>query len=138
MIPEVMHLELTWSSWTAVVRGAVMHGVEKADKTLKKMDFCPKSWGLMVTQEYTSSRHGREYKTFTDSTTNKRLADGKMIWLIKKGDLVLSDDPKVGTHRFTWSFKAHDTRTFHLPIYEYNKDDLPSKYANSASGELRS
>jgi hypothetical protein len=112
-----------------------MHGIEKADKTLKTMDFCPKSWGLMVTQEYTSSRHGSEYNTFTDSITNKKLADGKMVWLIKKGDLVLSDDPKVGTHRFTWSFKAHDTRNFHLPIYEYSKDDIPDKFANSASGK---
>lgn len=113
-----------------------MHGVEKADKTLKTMNFCPKSWGLMVTQEYTSYRHGRDYSTFTDSITNRKLADGKMVWLIKKGDLVLSDKPKIGTHRFTWSFKAKDTRNFHLPIYEYSKDDTPDKYANSASGKL--
>src|SRR5277367_128079 len=95
---------LTVSRWTAVVRGAVIHGIEKLDnRNLTIMKSCPRSFGIMLSQAYKASRHDSR-DCYTDAFTNRTMANGQLIWLIRKGDLLLSNERKEAEELITFTF----------------------------------
>jgi hypothetical protein len=124
--------------WTAVVRGAAIYGIEKADHpALTICKTCPRSYGIMLNQAFSRSKHGRR-DLYTDLTTNRVMVRGQMAWLIKKGDLVLSDEPKEAEHSFSFKILPNDAKLFPFAIYEYPDDDLPERYETAQNGMLRS
>jgi len=119
------------TSWTAVVRGAVIHGIEKLDnKNLTIMKGCPRSYGIKLSEAYSGIRHNPS-DSYTDSFTNRTMASAQMIWLIKKGDLLLSNRAKEAEEMVTFKFWEKDSRKFGLCIYEYSDDDLPARFINA-------
>jgi len=78
---------------------------------------------------------------YTDLVTNKIVANGQLTWLIKRGDLLLSDSQKETEEAFTLNF--HETNdnqfndVFELPIYEYPDDDIPDRYETAQEGMTR-
>jgi hypothetical protein len=131
-----MSSTLTVSSWTAVVQGAVVYGIEKlAHPNRTVMDVCPRSYGVMLNRAFTGVRHNRQDR-FVDPATKKVMAREQMTWLIKKGDLVLSNKPKQAEQEFSFKFKETDNRVFNFSIYEYSEDDLPERYDIIQEGNL--
>jgi hypothetical protein len=122
------------SRWTAVVRGAVIHGIEKLDnKNLTTMKGCPRSYGIKLSQSYTGIRHNSS-DCYTDSFTNRTMASAQMIWLVKKGDLLLSNQLKVAEEMVTFKFWEKDSRRFGLCVYEYSDYDLPDRFVTAREG----
>lgn len=122
------------SRWTAVVRGAVIHGIEKLDnKNLTTMKGCPRSYGIKLSQSYTGTRHNPS-DCYTDSFTKRTMASAQMIWLIKKGDLLLSNQPKVAEEMVTFKFWEKDSKRFGLCVYEYADHDLPDRFVTAREG----
>jgi hypothetical protein len=127
---------LTFKSWTAVVRGAVVYGIEKAAHPMRTMmETCPRSYGVMLNRAYSGLRHNRKDR-YTDPATNRVMAQGQMTWLIKKGDLVLSDNPKEAEQEFSFKFKRDDNRVFNFSVYEYSDDDIPDRYETAQDGKF--
>jgi hypothetical protein len=62
-----------------------------------------------------------------DPITEAPMAMEQLLWLIKKGDLILSDVPTVVTQIFNKAFSKTEPRTGTIPIYSYDYDDLPEK-----------
>lgn len=123
-----------YSRWTAVVRGAVIFGIEKAGHnniTITKS--CPRSYGIVLNHAYSKSKHDRRDK-FTDALTKIPMAKGQFTWLVRKGELVLSDAPKEVEQEINFNFKETDSRVLQLPVYEYADDDLPDRFENSQEG----
>jgi hypothetical protein len=121
-------------SWTAVVRGAVIHGIEKLDnKNLTVMESCPRSYGIKLSQTFSGRIHDKS-DTYMDSFTERTMANAQMIWLIKKGDLILSNTSKMAEEMVTFKFWEKDSRKFGLCVYEYLDDDLPVRFANAREG----
>jgi hypothetical protein len=112
----------------------VIHGIEKLDnKNLTIMKGCPRSYGIKLSQTYSGTRHNSS-DCYTDSFTNRTMANAQMIWLIRKGDLLLSNQPKVAEQMVTFRFWERDSRKFRLCIYEYSDDDLPARFLTAREG----
>ena len=99
------------------------------------MNACPRSYGVSVSEPFSETRH-RHQDLVVDPYTKAAMAKEQLMWLIKKGDLILSDDPKVVNQQFTKSFLETDLRKGQLPIYAYDNDDIPERSFNSQNGKL--
>jgi hypothetical protein len=124
--------------WTAVVQGAVIYGIEKASyKNVSVMSMCPRSYGIVLNEAY-SARKFDSRDQVVDPLTNKLMAQGQITWLIRRGDLLLSDATKETIKQFTYTFPENAERTFNFPIYEYpdDDDDVPDRYETGQNGKL--
>jgi len=116
------------TSWTAVVRGAAIFGIEKP--VLPAMSASSRSYGVSVSESFSEIRHSVQDR-FVHPIARAEMAMEQLLWLIKKGDLILSDEPKVVKQRFAKNFSETDPRTGTLPIYSYDDKDIPERLANS-------
>ena len=66
--------------------------------------------------------------------TNQMLAIGQLVWLFTKGDLIISDKPKVAEFVITTTFNKTDDRKGKLRIYSYDDDDRPERIQNAMDG----
>ena len=121
-----------------MVRGAAIFGIEKpASNALSTMSACPRSYGVSVSASYSNIEHHSQDEV-VDSLTKMAMAREQLMWLIKKGDLILSDQPKVVKRWFTMNFPENGPRRGIIPIYAYDDDDIPKRLGNSKNGKLNS
>ncbi|KAF2495164.1 hypothetical protein BU16DRAFT_539159 [Lophium mytilinum] len=122
------------TSWTAVVRGAVIHGIEKTNRVnVVYMKTCPRSYGIVLNETFRGSMFHLEDR-YTDTVTGDVKAQGQITWLVKKGDLILSDEGRTSSKEFRVSFQGTveaGERKKKLSIYEYEDDDLPDRFQNA-------
>jgi hypothetical protein len=124
--------------WSAVVQGAVLFGMEKANRqTQATVKPCPRSYGVSVSRAY-SKRLCSDQDKETSAITNQTLAKGQLIWLIRKGDMLQLSKPRIFQEELYCHFVEGQQRYVSLPIYEYLDDDLPMRFENAHEGELRS
>jgi hypothetical protein len=123
------------TSWTAVVRGAVVCGIEKdMTSNLSIATACPQHFGISVDEQYSRVYH-EERDLCNHAITNAQVAQGQLLWLLNKGDLILSDNPNPVSQRITMSFRESDSKKFEMTIYSYpDDDDRPTKIQNSVDG----
>ncbi|KUJ18836.1 uncharacterized protein LY89DRAFT_717366 [Mollisia scopiformis] len=125
------------TSWTAVVRGAAIFGIEKStNKTLTKMSACGRSYGISHNASFSEISHDTD-DHYKDPLTGAVMARDQLVWLIKKDDLILSDKPKKDSFSFEVNFPKVGSRARSLPIYTYGgpRDHLPDRLSN-AENEL--
>jgi hypothetical protein len=56
------------------------------------------------------------------------MAKEQLLWLIKKGDLILSDEPKVVRQIFNKTFSKTEPRIGTIPIYSYDDHYPPERF----------
>jgi hypothetical protein len=114
----------------------VLSGVEKMNhRRLKYMYPCTKNFGIVLNER---RKAAREDPRFTNPITNKEMA-AVLTWPILKGDLILSDEPRVVPKECHFEFRENQERKFKFPIYEYEYDDeVPTsfKYSNGKYNSL--
>lgn len=132
-----VNIRIPDTSWTSVVRGAVICGIEKATAiNLAKATSCLHSYGIAVNQPFSATDH--DLKDLVEHTTNGiQYAQGHLIWLLVKGDLILSDRPKVGEETITVSFSTPDNRSGKVTIYRYSDDDRPKRLRTAKHGKSK-
>jgi len=121
------------TSWTAVVRGAVLHGIEKdASSTLSIATGSPRYFGISVNEKFSRISH-EEKDMVIDPVTNSQKVEGQLLWLFHRADLVLSDAPTTCHQILTISFRESDTAERELTVYSYSDDDdePPTRIHNS-------
>ncbi|OAG36308.1 hypothetical protein AYO21_09473 [Fonsecaea monophora] len=120
------------TSWTAVVRGAVLHGIEKDTiSNLSIATACPRHFGISVSEQF-SKIHHEERDITVNPITNSQIVEGQLLWMLNKGDLVLSDTPTTVSQLISLSFRENDKAKRHLTVYSYSDDeDRPNKIKNS-------
>jgi hypothetical protein len=112
-----------------------MFGIEKLDhKNLTIMKTCERNYGLILNYGVAQSTGGGNRGHYTDLITNRIVSEGQLTWMIKKGDLLLSDTQKEVEEGFKLSFRENDNKVFTLPIYEYPDDDRPDRYEIAQEG----
>jgi hypothetical protein len=58
-----------------------------------------------------------------------------MKWLVKKGDVILSNRPREVSQSFNVEFTAASKKAGSLPIYSYPDDDhIPDTFENRQHG----
>ncbi|QDS73014.1 hypothetical protein FKW77_009110 [Venturia effusa] len=113
------------TSWTAVVRGAVVMGVEK-DRSMNRttMTGCDKNYGVRTATAF-SLVHNDRNDYSVDPVSKQPIARGQMRWLFRKGDAVLSNLPREEHHTFLVQFKEGDEKKGGIPVYSYPDEDIP-------------
>ena len=121
--------------WTAVVRGAAIFGIEKstAVTSLSAMSACNQSYGVSVNRPFSEVEHNVLDKCY-DPVSSRFLATQQMMWLIKKGDLILSNEPRDARGFFTINFGGAGLRKGTVPVYTYNDEDTPDRLLSSENG----
>lgn len=112
-------------SWTATVQGAALYGIEK-DRMAKVrcMYGASSSYGIVVngpTPPSMVSSKSSVSDPITDEPTMSTFS-----WMIRRGDLIVSDATKRADEWFRHVFRPQDGHKIELQIYEYsNTDDKP-------------
>jgi len=121
-------------SWTAVVQGAVIYGIEKAQhENVAFTSTCSRSYGVALNETYSVYKYDPK-DWYTDSVTNNLTAHKQLTWFLRRGDLLLPADEKENKKEtkkeFMFPFYETDDRKFKLPIYVYpdDDDDVPYRF----------
>jgi hypothetical protein len=99
------------------------------------MSACSRSYGVSVSESFSDIRHNVKDRS-VHPIARVPMAIEQLLWLIKKGDLILSNEPKVVKKFFTKTFSETEERIGTLPIYSYDDDDIPERLANAQCGKL--
>jgi hypothetical protein len=124
------------TSQTAVVRGAVICGIEKSPTSKLGIiaNASLRSYGIVVDKPYSEvTGHLKDRETHAE--TNHAVSVAQMQWLINKGDLVLPNAPRA-RYEFTVHVTNGGERTGEVKIYSCDKDEeyRPDRfYANRHS-----
>lgn len=119
---------------TAVVRGAAIFGIEKAaNESTTKMYACPRSYGVLDNTLFSEIEH-QSTDRVTDPLLNTDMVKNQFRWLIKKGDLVLSNRIKEVSRPFDRMFTEFGSKKGSIEIFAYSDDDLPGSYDNTWDG----
>lgn len=119
-----------------MVQGAVIYGIEKARHKGKRLMFTsPYSYGIVTHEAVALHRFDRR-DLRVDETTQSQIAGSQFNWLIRKGDLILSDHREAVEKEFAITFRSQDSQKFDLPIYKYpdENDDVPDRWATGQNG----
>lgn len=119
---------------TAVVRGAAIFGIEKStNNAISSMSACPRSYGISADIAFSEIVHDPAER-IRDETTMKDVARDQLKWLIKKGDLILSDQMRAVSSSLKIDFKASQPKRGTIPIFAYDDDDLPDSLTHARNG----
>ena len=120
---------------TAVVRGAVIFGVEKAtNPSIVSMNGCPRSYGVLVRKPYSKVEHDSK-DIQRDQVLNTDMVSDQLQWLIKKGDLVLSNEDMEVNIVFERNLTQAGPKTGSVAIYAYDYEDLPTSFSKAWNGK---
>lgn len=60
--------------------------------------------------------------------TNLPLVVGQLVWLVKKGDAILSNEPRRIYQMFVVRLTESDSKTGSVPIYTFPDEDTPTTF----------
>jgi hypothetical protein len=110
------------TSWTAVVRGAALCGVEKRNiQSLTKIRHCRESYGIAVDQSFSNVLHNTD-NIHIQPLTQRTIAKEQLIWLLDKGDAIFSGPRRTVEISFKLFFTAKQTKG-KLKIYSCSDDN---------------
>jgi hypothetical protein len=83
-------------SWTSIVRGAVVCGIEKGTiGNLKRSTRCRHSYAICLDELF--SKHTHTERDLVETKQNS-YAQSQLIWVLSEGDMILVDEIKVREH----------------------------------------
>ncbi|OCK81694.1 actin-like ATPase domain-containing protein [Lepidopterella palustris CBS 459.81] len=125
--PRGIPLKRPKNPWSAVVRGAVIKGLEQGAQDLVYMRKCRRSYGISVSEPFSEYKHAKDDE-YIDPFDNKKKAKDQMTWLIKKGDALLSNKSKHASIDICRSFGVKDSRVFRTILVACDENDPPQRY----------
>ena len=117
-----------------MVRGAVVCGIEKdATPNLRTADVCRHNYAVCFDQIYSNTFHVGKDMTRKHGAT---YAQSQLTWLLSKGDLILSDEPRKVEISFQLELKDLSAGKIHLEILRNSADEekRPRRYQNARDG----
>src|ERR1700753_4053254 len=118
-----LHSSRPGNSWTAVVRGAVLCGIEKVNiPNLSVATACRRYYGVCGDKIFVEHEYGADSREQNPFMNNDNLVKGQIHWILSKGDLILSNKPTEQKVSITVEFGESTKRSGKLPIYWYDDD----------------
>lgn len=101
------------------------------------MTACTRSYGVCVNVPFSDITHDPE-DLEVDLISKTSIAKDQLTWLIKKDDLILSDQPKESTATFTKKVRNKNSTDGAIPIYLFDgrRDRIPDRLADAEGGSL--
>ncbi|KAH8732201.1 hypothetical protein GQ44DRAFT_766352 [Phaeosphaeriaceae sp. PMI808] len=120
------------TSWTAIVQGAVVCGIDKAQiPSIRKAKACTRSYGVTMDEIFRETNHTED--DLTQERDGKWYAKAQLIWLLDQGDVIFEDKPCIVKKAFDISFSKNQSQ-IDLPIYQHSllddevEADRPDRY----------
>lgn len=116
-----------------------MHGVEKASLNHIRTGCSPNNYGIAFDTEQVKGTDDEEHQ-FVSEVTGKTMGRERMIWIIRRGDLILLSSAESPETLLKFTFKEKGKKDFVVPIYQYLDDDddnLPTRLKGAAKGMSR-
>jgi len=126
------------TSWTAVVRGAVIYGVEKETiKNLTTVTPCLHDYGIRAATQWSDAKNDPRDQVLNEYT-GTLMAAGQMLWLLNKGDAIFSTKPMNAERDLDVVLTADGDRTGQITIYRFSgeEEDRPTLYYNARQGKI--
>ncbi|KAI7470725.1 actin-like ATPase domain-containing protein [Hortaea werneckii] len=114
------------NAWTAVVRGAVLRGMEGKELVLSRK--ARRHYGVVVSKPFDEKVHSNGVKYWDDLESCWKARD-QMIWYIRKGDTIPSDEPVLFS--FYRSFEPNDSKDANHKLMVCDDDKAPSQRNSS-------
>ncbi|OCT45382.1 Hsp70 family protein [Cladophialophora carrionii] len=111
--------------WAAVARGAVLYGLQHDTSRFVYMRACLRNYGMRVSQQYSAFKHSARTTTYQDQFDGNTKAGDQMIWLIKRGDLILSNKGNYSSVQICRRFGINDDRFFTTALLANDDDEVP-------------
>jgi hypothetical protein len=111
--------------------------MEKTANKIISMDASTRFYGVSVNTPFSMvANHANDL--VKDPLTDTEMAKDQLIWMIKRGDLILSTRPKEVRGTFTINFAESEVKTGRIPIYSFDdeEDALPNRLHNRENGTL--
>jgi hypothetical protein len=125
-------------SWTSVVRGGVVCGIEKTTITnLKRSTRCRHSYAVCLDELFSEYTHA---KVDMVETKQNKIAQAQLTYLLDEGDVVLVDEPRVVEREFDFSFPKSRSGVIAFPIYRHSMsddDERPTRFKNARDGQYQ-
>lgn len=118
------------------MRGAVIRGLEKGRGSPVYMRKCRRYYGVSVSEPFSSFKH-QERDAYIDAFDGEKKAKGQMNWLLKKGDALLSNQPKDASIEICRKFGLRDPRVFRTNLLVLDDDSAPQRYADIPQSTCR-
>lgn len=116
-------------SLSAVMRGAVLRGLEKERGSPIYVRKCRRHYGVSVSEPFSSFKH-LEKDSYNDPFDGKKKAQGQVNWFLKKGDALFSNKSKHASIEICRKFGLHDPRIFRTNLLVLDDDSAPQRYAD--------
>jgi hypothetical protein len=94
-----------------------------------------KHYGISISQAHSTYRHTTE-DTYLDPFDGERKGKEQMVWLIKKGDLLLSNKVKHVSLDFCRRFGIKDPRVFITKFVTCDEDIAPTRLSDIPQGRF--
>ncbi|KAF2658712.1 hypothetical protein K491DRAFT_755999 [Lophiostoma macrostomum CBS 122681] len=126
------------TSWTAVVQGAVVCGIEKnRSENLIRANYCRHHYGILSKQIFSAAYHTEADRLRYDKS-GIGLADGQLLWFFTKGDLIASNSPLSVTETISLHFSTSEPKKKALQFFRYSEDDRPTRFKEAQNGSYSS
>lgn len=99
------------------------------------MSRCPRSYGVLVRKPYSKVEHDTA-DLRKDHALGTDMAEDQLQWLVKKGDLVLSNEDMEVSIAFERNLTQAGPKNGSVAIYAYDFDDLPTSFSTSRNGTV--
>jgi hypothetical protein len=117
------------------VKGAIVKHLRQKPVDRVCMRSSQKHYGISVSQAHSTYRHTSE-DAYTDPFDGERKGKEQMIWLIKKGDMLLSNKTKHASVDICRRFGLRDPRIFITKFITSDEDVAPTRLRDIPKGEL--
>ncbi|KAH9831286.1 glycoside hydrolase family 47 protein, partial [Teratosphaeria destructans] len=111
------------NAWTAVVRGAVLRGLEGTELVINRKS--RRNYGVVVNQPFDPTTHPLSCRVW-DDFEEQYMASKRMMWYILKGQSVSSSSPILLP--FSVEFDPHHARVMTQELIVCDEDDAPAGY----------
>ncbi|KAK5119582.1 hypothetical protein LTR85_007411 [Meristemomyces frigidus] len=130
--PQEIEVMQPVNAWTAVVRGAVLRGLEGTELILNRKS--RRHYGVRCNVPFVPGVHDVSRKYFDPRDESWR-AKNEMQWFIAKGDTVSSTEPVL--FPFHMLFSPSDSRTVTEELIICDDDGAPSTYSAGQGSATR-
>jgi len=123
------------TSWSAVVRGAALYGIDKTRlKNYVKTERYPDFYAVAQDME---EIQGTGLAQYQDQITGKTMGKNRLTWIVHRGDLAFEDYSQSQETLLAFNFREHDEKNFTISIYKYlPKDDILPTRVRARDPEL--
>jgi hypothetical protein len=123
-------------SWTSIVRGAVVCGIEKDSiSSLKKSTHCRHSYAICLDELFLEQKHE---KCDMVETNRNKFAQSQLLWVLNEGDVILADQPRRVTREFDIEFPRSRAGVIPISVYRHSMsedEERPTRFKNARDGK---